>query len=93
MTFDEFSERMFELRARYKARGDRMFLGIPDDWYEKPGPKYRCQNGHVITGVHKSEVHGDLCYKCGFDNLVSVYMTYPEDVDGPFDIDLILPKN
>lgn len=89
MTFEEFSKNMITLRARHKARGDKMFLGIPDFWYEKPGPKYRCQNGHVSARILKSEDYGDLCLVC----LLSVYMTYPEDVDGIFDIDLILPKN
>ncbi len=58
-----------------------MFLAIPDYWYDKPGPKYRCVNGHVSTCILKSESKGDLCLEC----YGPLMMTFPNDKDGPMD--------
>jgi hypothetical protein len=55
--------------------GAPMFMGIPDRWYELPGPKYRCENGHVSSRVLKSERGRDSCLACGGRLL----MTFPED--------------
>lgn len=74
-----------ELRAWRKARieteGGPLFMGIPDRWYEAPGPKFRCLNGHVSTCVLRSEQRGDLCLdsRC----MAPLIMTFPEDVDDP----------
>lgn len=66
-------------KARIDAEGGPLFMRIPDRWYEKPGPKFRCTNGHVSTSVLKSSLHGDLCLGC----MEHVLMTFPEDVDDP----------
>lgn len=55
------------------------FMGIPDRWYEEPGPLFRCTGGHVSSCVLRSEQRGDLCLECGS----LVLMTFPEDVDDP----------
>lgn len=64
-------------RRAEEAAGQKMFLGIPDRWYDDP--HWRCSNHHVSTMYLKSEVSGDLCLKC----FQPVYMTFPEDRDGP----------
>jgi hypothetical protein len=79
--FEELESRILALRAKCAARGDRMFLGIPDFWFEKPGPKFRCMNDHVSGFILKSEERGDLCLECQ----ESVLMTFPDDKDGEFD--------
>lgn len=72
-----------ELRA-----GAEEFMGLPDRWYEKPGPKWRCPNDHVSTMYLKSEkLGGDVCL-AGTENgpcLEFVCLTFPEDVDGPLE--------
>lgn len=68
------------LRERLAKEGVHMFLGIPDYWCDPPGPKYRCCNDHVSKTILKSEGRGDLCLECQ----TSVIMTFPEDVDGPW---------
>lgn len=74
-------EQILALRQRCAERGEKMFLGIPDEWYDKPGPKYRCKNDHVSTCILKSEAKGcDCCLAC----LSPVIMTYPQDEDGPW---------
>ena len=59
-SFCNLRDKMFELRSRFEDRGDHMFLGIPDFWYESHGPKYRCPNDHVSHVILLSET-GDLC--------------------------------
>ena len=58
-----------------------MFLGIPDRWYEKPGPKYRCENEHVSRTILIGD-RGDRCMACDGP----VMMTFPDDTDGPLDV-------
>ena len=67
------------LKKRCAARGEEMFMGIPDRWYEEGGAAYRCRNGHVSHMVLKSSEKGDCCLECN-EELV---MTFPEDDDGP----------
>jgi 5'-deoxynucleotidase YfbR-like HD superfamily hydrolase len=61
------------------AAGESMFLGLPGRWYEPPGPKWRCPNGHVRRGYIKSETNGALCPKC----MCAVALTFPEDTEQP----------
>lgn len=75
--FFELQELILSLREEEKRQGKKMFLGIPDHWYESPGPKFRCKNDHVSKMVLKTEERGDRCMACG-DN---VLMTFPEDKD------------
>lgn len=72
---------IIDLRAELAVGGAKMFLAIPDRWYDPPGPKFRCENDHVSTTILKSEERGDLCLAC----LAPVCMTFPEDRDGYFD--------
>ena len=80
---EELRERIFALRAKCAEQGELMFLGIPDRWCEKPGPKYRCINNHVSTYILLSET-GDRCLECQ----EFVFITFPEDKDGPLIVDL-----
>lgn len=53
------------------------FMGIPDRWFEPPGPKYRCGNGHVSKCILRCDGRGDRCIAC----YANVRMTFPEDQD------------
>ena len=68
-------------KARIEAEGGPLFMGIPDRWYEEPGPRFRCLSGHVSSNYLKSELRGDLCLdsRC----MEPLIMTFPEDVDDP----------
>lgn len=80
MTVDQLVAWVKRLRKEYQDAGAKMFLGIPEVWYEKPGPKYRCVNDHVSTMILKSEGLGrDACLEC----MGAMVMTFPEDKDGP----------
>jgi len=67
------------MRKRYKEAkeaGERMFFGVPDNWYEPPGPKWRCKNGHISRRYLKSEQYkGDVCLAC----FSPVMLTDPKD--------------
>lgn len=68
-------------RAREEAdAGGEMFLGVPDRWFELPGPKYRCVNDHVSKRVLKSVT--DLCVECQG----RLALTFPEDEDGVLEV-------
>ena len=74
------------LRARLEEIGKRevgtMFLGKPDRWYEDP--HWRCVNGHVSTFYLNSEAVGAcLCLAAGC--FQPLYLTFPEDKDGPLE--------
>jgi len=45
------------------ARGEEMFMGKPDAWYEDL--HWFCTNGHVSGRFLKSEKRGDCCLACG----------------------------
>ena len=61
-----------------KAAGEEFFMGLPDRWYESPGPKWRCENGHVTTMYLKSERLGyNACLAGGCNK--PVFLTCPED--------------
>lgn len=69
-----------DLKAWRQERIDEedglLFLGLPDRWFEAPGPKFRCVNGHVSSSVLKSEGLGrDACLAC----CGVVALTFPED--------------
>ncbi len=78
MEFEELRKRIFVLRLKYEENGEPIFMGIPDSWYENPGPKFRCAEGHVNNSVVKSEVVGDCCLTCNGP----VLMTFPNDKTG-----------
>ena len=60
------------------AAGANMFMGKPDSWYADT--HWRCSNDHVSVMYLKSEQFGRaLCLLCG----EPVYLTFPEDVEGP----------
>ena len=52
MTFEEMRDILFTLRVREHAAGAKVFLGIPERWYDTP--KWRCQNNHISTIYLKS---------------------------------------
>ena len=47
---------------RYKTLGNRMFMNMPDAWFEKW--TVACENGHVSTCVLKTD-KGSVCLACG----------------------------
>lgn len=49
--------------AAASSRGEEMFMGKPDAWYETP--HWFCTNGHVSGRFLKSERRGDCCLACG----------------------------
>lgn len=55
------------------------FMKLPDRWFDPPGPRFRCTNGHVSRCLLKSEERGDICLACG----APVLLTFPEDFDDP----------
>lgn len=71
---ETFCARMVALRKGASELGERMFLGIPDRWYE--GGKWRCVNGHVSDCILKT-AKGDRCLECNR----LVLLTFPEDVE------------
>lgn len=56
------------------------FLGLPDRWFEAPGPKWRCAAGHVSTMYLKSEKAGATCLGC-LPAIEPVWLTFPEDFE------------
>jgi hypothetical protein len=76
---DILREKILSLRLRCEKNGEPMFMGIPDSWYEDPGPKFRCVEDHVTNFVVKSEIVGDYCSVCHGP----VLMTFPGDKPGP----------
>jgi len=54
---------------RYKNRGGKIFLELPEEWFEKW--TIACENGHVSTCVLKT-VRGSVCLKCGKDCITLV---------------------
>lgn len=77
ISFKLLQDYILSLRKKEEENGSKMFLGIPDFWFEKPGPKYRCQNDHVSRTILKTDGNGDRCLACGGN----VLMTFPEDKD------------
>jgi hypothetical protein len=71
--------------AAEAAAGEAMFMGKPDRWHDDP--HWRCHRGHVSTMFLKSEAVGAaLCLAGGCQQ--KVYLTFPEDQDGPLGADL-----
>lgn len=69
--------KMLVLREAAQLNGLRMFMGIPDYWYDSP--HWRCTEGHVSTAYLKSEGLGrDACLACA----AHVMLTFPEDKEG-----------
>jgi hypothetical protein len=78
MKFEALRKKILDLRLKCERNGEPMFMGIPDSWYEDPGPKFRCSGDHVTNFVVKSEVVGDYCSVCH----EPVLMTFPGDKPG-----------
>lgn len=79
MTENELNSILMRAAAFELKDGAEEFMGLPDRWYEKPGPKWRCRNGHVSTTYLKSEeLGGNVCLACR----AFVHLTFPEDEDG-----------
>jgi hypothetical protein len=66
--------------ADEKEKGPR-FLGLPERWYEAPGPTWRCENGHVSHCYLKSEEKGYVCLAGDCEK--PVWLTFPEDKEEP----------
>ncbi len=73
---DALNARVEAARQAEEARGEPMFMGIPERWYDNL--RWRCANGHTANTFLKSEQFGmDLCLRCG----APVRMTAPEDTE------------
>jgi hypothetical protein len=78
MTFIELCKALDKIKAYEYLKGERVFLGIPDRWYDNA--LFRCPNGHVSHWVIRSEAKGgDCCPSC----YEFMKMTFPEDKEGP----------
>lgn len=62
-------------RRLAQAAGEKMFMGIPDFWYDKP--RWRCPNNHVSSRYLMTETRGDRCLQCQ----EPVMLTFPTDRD------------
>lgn len=72
-----------ELQRRAEAENGPKELGKPSRWWDAQPLRRRCPNDHVSTMVLKSEALGRcVCLKCR----APVYLTFPEDHDGPLEI-------
>lgn len=74
--FLKLKEKILKLRKECADRGDKMFLDIPERWYD--GKKFRCANNHISTCILKTD-SGDRCLECQEHLLI----TFPEDEEGP----------
>lgn len=55
-----------EERARARERGEKMFLGVPDAWFD--ASRWGCPNGHVSRIYLRTETgSGAVCLACGED--------------------------
>ena len=82
---NELTGKLMRLADDELKAGAEEFMGLPDRWYEKPGPKWRCRNGHVSTMYLKSErLGGNVCLAGTEDGPCRefVHITFPEDEDG-----------
>jgi len=58
--------------------GGKMWFGLPERWIDNP--RWRCHNDHVSRTYLKSDGLGYCaCLKC----CEPVFLTFPEDKDGP----------
>lgn len=74
--------------ADAKETGPR-FMGLPDRWFEPPGPRWRCANGHTMEWYIKSERLGySKCTSCDSP----VWLTFPEDKGVTMPLMLVSPK-
>jgi hypothetical protein len=52
----------------------------PTRWWDSP--TWRCERDHVSVCLLRTELNGEVCLNC----LGQVWLTFPEDKDGPLDI-------
>lgn len=93
MTYEELRARLQVFKDAEADKGERMFLGTPDRWFDDP--HWRCVNDHVSTFYLKEEATGNaLCLEAGC--LQPLAMTFPEDKDGPlhgaYDVDALYKR-
>jgi hypothetical protein len=69
-----------ELQRRADREDSPKENGRPTRWWDTG--KFRCTNDHVGTNVLKTENEGDRCLTCQ----APVFLTFPEDVDGPLEL-------
>ncbi len=75
------TELVNELKRRAAEEGGPEFWGWPDRWWD--AHLRRCPNDHVSSMVLSSEALGrDACLACR----AQVFLTFPEDHDGPLEI-------
>lgn len=64
-----------------EAAGAKLFMGIPERWYEgwdqnkRTNPVFRCLNNHIFTHYLRSEHDGGVCLICN----EWFILTFPED--------------
>lgn len=56
MLTDDLRAELQRRKVVERAAGAKMFMGVPDRWYEQP--KWRCENDHVSINFLKSEAFG-----------------------------------
>ena len=71
---DTLRTRQRRKASEEQAGGGKMFMGLPDRWYEKPGPLWRCTGGHVCSHYLGTD-RGPRCIACGG----KLFLTWPED--------------
>jgi hypothetical protein len=74
-TLDELQAALEPHIDRALHRGEPMFMGKPDRWYEDA--HWRCLNHHVSTMLLKTQ-RGSVCLECG----EPAVLTFPDDRDG-----------
>lgn len=75
-SLDHMKTAILQRRRLAEARGEKMFMGIPDAWYDHP--RWRCPNNHVSDRYLMTEDRGDRCLCCG----EPVMLSFPTDRDG-----------
>jgi hypothetical protein len=61
-----------DLAKAAEARGDEMFMGVPDAWFEEP--HWFCTKGHVSRVYLRSE-SGSRCMACHEGTILGPRMT------------------
>lgn len=73
---ERMKQAILRRRRLAQAAGEKMFMGIPDAWYDDP--HWRCPNNHVSSRYLMTEERGDRCLRCQ----EPVMLTFPTDRDG-----------
>lgn len=87
MTFIRTPEELTAfISVKISEEDGHIFMGHPDRWYEPPGPKWRCRNDHVSSHYLRTGPFGPVCLGCPPTGRSQLWLTFPEDKDGPIDV-------